>query len=173
MIVALQLLMVLSLGLAWRPVRAVVVVAERPPMPDTAPQNNLNVIFDAEPLILSGYSLQPSQIEAGDTLHLTLFWQASGPAQRPYTVFNHLVDADGKLLAQQDNWPVNGRWPPTCWSRAESIVDTYDIAIPGKLPAGSYSLLTGLYDASTGTRIPLAAGGDAYKLHTFDIRSSP
>jgi hypothetical protein len=172
-IVALQLLMVLSLGFAWRPVRAVIVVAERPTMPDTAPQNDLNVVFSGAPITLSGYSLQPGQIGAGDTLRLILFWRATGSARRPYTVFNHLVDANGELVAQQDNWPVNGRWPPTCWSPAESIVDSYSITLPGELPAGSYNLLTGLYDASTGARISLAAGGDAYNLHTFDVPSSP
>ncbi len=172
-IVALQLLMVLSLGLAWRPVRAVIVVAERPTLPDLSPQNDLNVVFAGEPITLHGYSLQPDQVDAGDALQLTLFWRASRPTHRPYTVFNHLVNENGELVAQQDSWPVNGRWPPTCWRSEESVVDTYKITLPVNLPAGSYKLLTGMYDASSGTRVPLAAGGEAFHLATIDIPSAP
>ena len=170
-VVALQLLIVVSLGMAWRPVRAVIVQAQRPVMPAASPDLGLDVTFADEPFSLRGYSLQPDQAKAGEEIELTLFWQADGPAQRAYTVFTHLTDEMGILVAQQDNWSVNGRWPPTCWQADERIIDRYIIRLPDDLPGGSYDLTVGLYDSQTGLRIPLRDGGDAYSLATILVLS--
>jgi hypothetical protein len=57
---------------------------------------------------------------AGDTLHVTLFWQAEAAVDGDYTVFLHLRDAAGDTRAQRDAQP-NGRWgtrssSPWSWS---------------------------------------------------------
>ncbi len=80
---------------------------------------------------------------------------------RPYTVFNHLLNEQGELVAQQDNWPVNGQWPPTCWQAGETVVDHYTIPLPDDLPPGVYTLLTGWYDAADGRRLLTPTGQDA------------
>ena len=74
----------------------------------------------------------------------------------------HILNQNGTLVAQKDNWPVNGLWPPTCWQAGEIIVDPYAIPLPADLPAGTYSLLVGLYDADTNIRLLTADGQDAY-----------
>jgi hypothetical protein len=163
-LIALQLLIVLSLGWAWRPVRAVIVVAEEPAMAEAEPQIELDQVFANEPLKLAGYSLFSSSVSAGETLELTLFWQAEGPATRPYTAFNHLVNEEGQLVAQEDNWPVSGRWPPSCWRDGDIIVDEYELAIPPDTAPGSYHLITGLYDAQSSQRVLLEDGRDAVEL---------
>ncbi len=170
-IVALQLLMVVTLGLAWRPVRAVIVVAEQPTMAISQPKRVLDVHFQDEQLSLTGYSLQSDQLQPGDKLELTLFWHANGPAQRPYTVFNHLTDESGGLVAQQDNWPVDGSWPPTCWRSNDLIIDSYSISLPENLQPGPYTLFTGLYDASTNKRLLLTDGADSLKMQNIHIAS--
>jgi hypothetical protein len=88
---------------------------------------------------------------------------------RPYTVFTHLIDAQGLLVAQQDNWPMQGQWPPTCWQRGEVVVDPYAIQLPAEMAAGDYTLYTGLYDAQDGTRLT-SNGRDAVSLRTLSIR---
>ncbi len=168
-IVALQLLIVISLGMSWRPVRAVIVEAQRPTIPVASPDVNLDLAFTGEPFSLRGFSLQPDPVQAGEEIELTLFWEADGPAQRPYTVFTHLTNETGDLVAQQDNWPVNGQWPPTCWQAGEWIVDPYIILLPDDLPEGSYNLDVGLYDSKTGARIFFTGGEDAYNLGTIVI----
>ncbi len=70
----------------------------------------------------------------------------------------------GTLLAQKDGWPVNGQWPQTCWQRDEQIIDQVVITLPRDLPAGSYNLITGLYDSQTGARVPLIGGEDTINL---------
>jgi hypothetical protein len=97
-------------------------------------------------------------------LDLTLYWQALETADRPYTVFTHLVNQNGELAAQQDNWPVNGQWPPTCWERDEIVIDPYRITLPANLPPGSYSLQVGWYDATNNTRLLTPEGEDAFLL---------
>lgn len=170
-IVALQLLMVVTLGLSWRPVRAVIVAAQEPPSAAASPNTELDIAFISQPFSLQGYSYQPDQIHAGEQIELTLFWRAYGPAQRPYTVFNHLIDESGKLVAQQDSWSLNGQWPPTCWRAGDTIIDTYKISLPASLPPGSYDLHTGLYDAQTGERVRLQNDGDAFYLGNIFIQS--
>jgi hypothetical protein len=88
-------------------------------------------------------------------LRLTLYWRVLAPMEISYTVFTHLLDANGQLWAQKDNRPVRGSYPTTKWRVGETIVDKYDIVISPNTPAGQYELEVGLYDATTGQRLPL------------------
>ncbi|MEM7114124.1 MAG: hypothetical protein AAF614_16940 [Chloroflexota bacterium] len=173
-LIGLQLLLVLAIGLTWKPVRAVIVVAERPFQSTTPIETALNTPFqeartNSSPFTLTGYSLGPDQPQPNETLNLTLHWQANRPAERPYTVFTQLLDPEGKLVAQQDNWPVQGQWPPTCWQANETITDSYTLQLPDTLIDGSYQLITGMYDAQTGNRLSTAEGETAVLLTTINI----
>jgi hypothetical protein len=88
-------------------------------------------------------------------LRLTLYWRVLAPMETSYTVFTHLLDANGQLWAQKDNLPVRGSYPTTEWGVGEAVVDKYDTVIPPDAPAGQYELEVGLYDATTGQRLPL------------------
>jgi len=93
--------------------------------------------------------------EPNTALRLTLYWRALAPMETSYTVFTHLLDANGQLWAQKDNPPVRGSYLTTEWRIGETIVDKFDIVIPPHAPAGQYELEVGLYDATTGQRLPL------------------
>jgi hypothetical protein len=175
MIIALQLAIVVSLGLAWRPVRAVIVVAEEPEMAlDVVPEIALHHTFN-EPdtnknrIGLIGYSVDTAKIESQNELGLTLFWESLGPVTRPYTVFTHLLDENGELIAQKDNWPLQGRWPATCWSTGDKIVDEYKLELPRGLPPGQYTLTAGLYDTADGHRLQTEKGEDQIILSQLTI----
>jgi hypothetical protein len=171
LLVGLQLLLALSLGLAWRPVEAVIVVAQRPEM-EAPPAGLVPLLKEFEDNItLAGFSLTSDSLEPGDVLGLTLLWQSGGASSRPYTVFAHIVDASGDLAAQQDNWPVLGQWPSTCWLPGEEITDPLAIQLPEDMPPGAYQLLIGLYDATNGRRLPTVNGQDMIKLSTIHIPS--
>jgi mannosyltransferase len=88
-------------------------------------------------------------------LRLTLYWRVLAPMEISYTIFTHLLDTNGQLWAQKDNRPVRGSYTTTEWTVGETIVDKYDIVIPPDVPAGQYELEVGLYDATTGQRLPL------------------
>lgn len=172
--VGLQLGLAISLGLAWQPVRPVIVVAERPLLPtyegaETAVNATFHETLSRRAITLLGADLPPATAVPGEALSLTLYWQADGPTLRPYTVFNHLLNSGGELAAQSDNWPAQGQWPPTCWQPGEIISDRHQINLPPDLPPGSYTLVTGLYDARDGDRLPTKTGETLVVLGEIEI----
>jgi 4-amino-4-deoxy-L-arabinose transferase-like glycosyltransferase len=168
LLIGAQLILALSLGLAWRPIEAVMVVAERPVMAVRQPEQQVDFLFGDE-IRLVGYDIPEEEGTAGGTLAFTLFWQREGQVERPYTVFTHLVDETGTLVAQQDNWPVQGQWPPTCWQERETVVDEYQMVLPQGLRPGQYTLLVGLYDARDGGRLVTAGAEDQVRLVEIEI----
>lgn len=161
LILAAQLALVLALGLAWKPIEAIIVVAERPQTPTTVPTHKITVPF-GETIRLVGYDLDMNEARPGGALGVTLYWEAEGAAARPYTVFVHLINQNGDLITQKDNWPVNGQWPPTCWQAGEIVVDPYTLALTAAFEPGPYTLLVGLYDADTGVRLLTPEGRDMF-----------
>jgi hypothetical protein len=103
---------------------------------------------------LVGYDLG-GQPRPGGTLEITLFWEALSPMKDDYTVFLHLVGADGKIWGQQDSQPVTGFYPTDFWSPGEHVRDQYKLTIAEDAPPGEYTLLVGMYRAETGDRLPV------------------
>ncbi len=63
-----------------------------------------------------------------DALTLDLIWLAPAVADQDLSVFVHLLDADGALLAQDDRAaPVYGWRPLTTWTPGELIHDLYTL----------------------------------------------
>ena len=98
-------------------------------------------------IVLDGYRLGSRTVKPGETLALTLVWRAArGPTLDHWKVFTHLLDGGSAVVAQRDAEPADNLRPTTSWNRGEQIEDNYGIAIPGDLPAGSYTLEVGMYD---------------------------
>ncbi len=102
---------------------------------------------------LTGYDA-PSAATAGQTVPITLYWQAVQPDEKNYTVFIHFLDETGALVTQADGLPQNGRFPTSIWSSGEQIIDEHLLDLPPDLPAGIYQIAVGLYDAQNGQRVP-------------------
>jgi len=102
-----------------------------------------------------GYDLNTTSIRAGDTLHLTLYWQAQAEIDESYTVFTHLLDKDNRIWGQRDNIPRGSTLPTSCWVKGEIIVDEYDIPIQPDAPPGQYVIEIGMYQLDTGQRLPI------------------
>ncbi len=117
---------------------------------------------------LLGYDLEPGHVlAAGEPLTLTLIWQAGEAASAAdLKVFTHLVAADGSMLAQHDSQPGDWSRPTPGWIAGEIVVDPHALAWQREDYAGEAHLRVGLYEASTGDRVPLDGGGDVYVLQT-------
>jgi hypothetical protein len=96
---------------------------------------------------LAGYDLSATTVKAGDTLQVTLYWQARDRTDKPYTVFVHLLGNDGKPIAQKDAEPQNGARPTTSWIANEYVADKYQLEIKPNTAPGQYPIEIGWYDA--------------------------
>ncbi|MBK6712073.1 MAG: glycosyltransferase family 39 protein [Chloroflexi bacterium] len=109
---------------------------------------------------LIGYDLQPE----GADLRLRLYWQALAPMAVDYTMFAHLLGADGELLAQHDAQPGNGRYPTTIWDSGEIVVEEIVLPVPpNTVPA---RIAVGLYRLDTLERL-VVVGGDEGETAVF------
>jgi hypothetical protein len=95
-----------------------------------------------------------------DEFTVSLYWQSSGPADASYTVFVHLVAADGFNRAGQDNLPVWGSYPTTAWQPGEKITDKYTLAVPAGTPPGDHYLRLGWYNSATQERVLTVSDND-------------
>jgi hypothetical protein len=96
---------------------------------------------------LVGYRVQGTR-----DLHLALYWQTDTRIEKSWTVFAHVVDANGRVIAQHDGVPSFGRHPTTAWQPGELIVDVHTIRVDA--PAGTYTLVVGMYDTESLARAP-------------------
>jgi hypothetical protein len=103
---------------------------------------------------LLGFGVEPAEGQAGQPLHVTLTWQSLAETSTSYTVFVHLLDQEGQIVAQHDSLPGQGAFPTTGWLPGEYLVDAHVLDLPAKLPEAGYTLAVGLYDAATGDRLP-------------------
>ncbi len=105
---------------------------------------------------LIGYDVQQTDRQ----LTIDWYWQRSNQIDHPYVVFNHLVDAQGKIVAQQDDRPQAGQPLMTCWQPNELYADRHVIELPANLPPGAYRLQMGLYNAATSRRVPVIGSAE-------------
>ena len=90
----------------------------------------------------------------GDTLTLTLWWVAQRRPRADYTTFVHLFDpATEDILVQHDAMPRQGRYPTSGWMAGEVVSDTIRLSL-ADVPPGDYQLAAGMYDLTTGERLP-------------------
>jgi len=108
-----------------------------------------------ESIVLIGYDLEAQQARPGDKLGLTLYWHALSPVDKSYTVFVHLLDADEVIQGWGDSLPGSGTLPTTSWLTGEYVRDRHEIAIKPEAPPGEYLIEVGLYEATSGARLPL------------------
>jgi 4-amino-4-deoxy-L-arabinose transferase-like glycosyltransferase len=134
-----------------------------------------------EQVRLLGYSLAENSVEPGQMLRLTLFWQATAtPLTERLAVFAHVLDGEGRLVAQQDSEPAGGSRPTTSWSSEEVIIDRLGILLPADAVGGEYRLVVGMYQLDSGERLPVFEGlgqagvspgeGDSILLDTIQVK---
>jgi hypothetical protein len=102
---------------------------------------------------------------------LKLFWQAKTRPQADYTVFIHLLNAEGHIVAQADGPPAGGVYPTQLWEAGEIIVD--ERLLPDLSP-GHYTLRLGLYQPDSGERLSIVGSPDrAVTLLEFEMPGLP
>lgn len=111
---------------------------------------------------LVGYDLAPRLLRPGDVAALRLYWRALRPLGRDYTVFVHLVAADGQTAAGIDRQPVGGTYATSLWPAGYLVQDPY--RLPVRAGAAAPALLrleVGLYEGTPDKRLAAFDAGGA------------
>jgi len=132
-----------------------------------APQHSLAVAF-AEPIRLVGYDIDSNEIRAGQGLNFALYFESSGPINKNYLVFTHLIGPDGSIAAQDDRIAGADSYPTALWAIGTLMRNRFTIHLPADLPAGTYRLVVGLWDTSD--RLAVSTGGDAVSIATLTVK---
>jgi hypothetical protein len=133
---------------------------------------------------LVGYDLPRDEVQPGERVPLTLYWQATAAVPTRYKVFTHLLGEtynagnDTFLWGQQDNEPGEGQALTTLWPPGELIVDPYRIPVAPDAPPGTYTLEVGMYGLVEAARLPVtgpdgAPQGDAILLAEIQVVAAP
>jgi len=81
----------------------------------------------------------------GETITVTLTWHALEPIPQDWTVFVHLVDDAGRIVAEDNQRPQGGAFPLPRWTPGDWVEDPHPLWLPADLPPGQYELRAGLY----------------------------
>jgi hypothetical protein len=137
---------------------------QRPPV-----ERRLNEAL-GEVATLTGVTVEPEADPPtpGDALEVTLVWRAETTPQASYHVFVHLLDSEGRLVAQSDAVPAAWDRPTTGWLAEEYIVDAHTLRVPEGAATGEYALVAGLY-VPHGERLRTSDGTDAILLKTVTV----
>jgi len=131
---------------------ALATVTLRPVERAAGPPHPVYFNFEGK-LALVGFDLDRRVVHPGETLHLTLYWQALSPMKEDYTVFTHLLLPPDQVWAQEDDQPQDGQAPTSTWQPGQIIEDHYRLTLPFETPPGVYEIEIGLYLPSTGDRL--------------------
>jgi hypothetical protein len=150
-----------------RPLTRLLVPAVEAPPPAAEAGERQPLALDFEQGVhLDGFAISQPSVAPGEDLCVTLYWRRGEAVPGPYAVFVHLMghaynaEQGNFLWGQHDGQPVDGRRPLPSWRPGEVVQDRHCFAVAPAAPAGAYLIVVGLYDRTSGVRLPLAGGSD-------------
>jgi len=121
--------------------------------------------------VLVGYTAAGASFTRDQPLPVTLVWQANATPDVSYMIFVQLLNEQGALIAQSDSIPAQNTQPTTGWRAGEYIVDRHELKFNERAAPGPATMIVGVYDAITGTRVPITPDEDFIRLPgSVDIR---
>lgn len=117
-----------------------------------------------EPVATFGRQVQLLAAEAkcdeSDGIRLLITWRLTEPSPADATVFAHLLDGQGTLVAQADGYPLLGMVPFWMWEPGPTLRDVRTFSAP----AGTYTIRLGVWEPATGERWEAAGHPDSLVL---------
>lgn len=150
-----------ALNAAGQPVEPIIASAKLIPWQWPNPARLDSPITFANQITLLSFQI------AADQSYVTLNWQADAAPGVDYTVFLQLWRGS-EQAAGFDGPPVQNDYPTSLWQPGEIIVDTHPLNL-STLPPGDYELLTGLYNPTTGDRLPAFAAGQPLPNYAVNV----
>jgi hypothetical protein len=107
----------------------------------------------ADQILLDDYKIE---LEAPNRLLVSLNWLSLSELEADYTVFVHVLDEAGQIVAQTDQMPRQGTYPTSWWKPQEIIQDHVQVVLPDTVNTSQpLTLSIGLYRADTVARLPI------------------
>jgi hypothetical protein len=108
---------------------------------------------------------------------VALCWKSRGAVAQDYTVFVHMYDQQGELMTTGDGPPMNGAFPTHLWQRGDVIRDLHHLPVASLdlSPGAGYRIGIGLYEPTSGVRVPAVQDGNPLPNDTLllDVTLSP
>ncbi len=125
------------------------------PRPDELAPAPRATFGDAVTLV-GAHVLDPA--ETPGKLTVWLYWRPLAQTKTPLKIFVQLIGAPNPsgspLWTQDDHFPQEGRVVTTTWLVNATYRDVYELPL-ANVPAGDYTVITGLYDPAGGARLPV------------------
>jgi hypothetical protein len=132
--------------------------------PEIVDEGQPVAVFGAEGAVRLGevaLEYTPGADGAGGQVAVHAVWQGPAPGAGDGVIFVHLYNSDRmdvEPVAQVVTRPGGGALPPANWLPG-TLTDTYTVLLPADLPAGSYVVALGMFEARTGVRYPVVGQG--------------
>ncbi len=141
--------------------------------PDWDAAQNQQVTFGDAVTLLAAAWQEPVR-RAGETAVMVTMWRVDDPTKAGPVVppafttdavlFTQVLTADGQVLTQQDALDA----PSWGWQQGDLFVQVHELVVPETAVPGSYQTIIGIYDRTSGTRLPVTAhqseAGDTYAI---------
>lgn len=105
-----------------------------------------------------GHTRSAETVAAGETLEVVLYWRLLRRPERHYSIFAHLLDAQGQIVGEYDrNAYATSFW----WeSGGEMLLSYFPLQVKLGTPPGECQLEIGVYHQPTGERLPIYQEGE-------------
>lgn len=121
------------------------------PQPPVAPA----LYTFGDQLALEQLSFAPQAFPLGAEITIDTQWRALRPPLGDYTLFAHLVNAQGETAAGFDIPLTDGYYPSGLWDAGELVQHIHRLPVMGVLLTSDMTLQIGLYDPASGARLPV------------------
>ncbi len=80
-------------------------------------------------------------------------------------MFADVLDGAGGILPEGDRLDA----PSWAWRTGDVIVQVHPVTVPDSAVAGEYAAVVGIYDRTSGARLPVIGGGDTATVPSLAI----
>jgi hypothetical protein len=114
-------------------------------------------------------SAAPEQARPGDSITVHFVWRAAAPVPQDFTMYLHLVDEEGTLIAGNDSPPARGGFPTTRWQPGQIVKYNVPLVLASDAQPGTYTLRVGWYRWPSLDPLLLPDGGSTFTIGTLEI----
>jgi len=119
-------------------------------------------------LRLLGYEVQTQEAQPNQPVEFRLLWQAVAPTDDNHSIFIHVIGNKERIVAQRDAFPGRGLMSTTRLKPQDTWLESYAVPIPATAyTPDTLSLRVGIYNTTTGARLPISGGEAVQSERTF------